>query len=747
MNRKLRCVQKQNMEREKRSSKLLGSKLSAIFALESPTRSHHGETQAQSVEHGFNVNHNAQNKTNTEIANTSNFTRPISGTKFPQSLKDEASVPTSSSHTTLESPKKTASTRKLSRKPPPPDDYLAGKQNARSTQKAALGNLSRPQQHMQSPTKSNRVNMDDMDEIITALEDEIKEMNKPELRTPPIKSPLKTAMTTHIEDKDDTVKPNDSDSFAISQKDPTNYSLNELDYPREDEFSNKTNCKIPHLNFQTEVYQGTEQSMSSFTNGSSSSEYLPNTKSLPPLQSPLQSVPSNKESSATIHLNNLHDTWSHSSLALAPPQTSLESFQFMDTMENIPNENQRGSDSSTSSIRCDRSKPTESQISISLPQRLEIFDFIKTPELSSGQERSNYPNHPSLRQAQNITTSAQHTKYKAEQSTNEYDTLYMSRPNMENLLPQTRATSLHQPKNAPKNSISNDILSSRGFGSPSSSATFHRKSLSMSSIFSSNSNRHINLATLKKSITLRPGEGERSNYVQTVRRNAGTAYNDLGQESWKLPVGILPTDKRVLLPTNDRYTRMRGSRKNQSSVVGLKHGHLAPRLLAAEVDESEGLNKFGLLGRSNTFQKSEKTISSESLLKLGIQSASISRGNSLHQSSRATSRTASIAESALSIGTPSLVPSTPKRSQFGTQTNLSRQALISSRVSVGSLIEPKLSEGYYQHPGYNLDEEAEFAEDYSHSTEGTMNNDDDDASIEKPRLFLANPDSASSDNE
>ncbi|QEL62522.1 hypothetical protein CJJ09_004699 [Candidozyma auris] len=554
-------------------------------------------------------------------------------------------------------------------------------------------------------------------------------------------------MTTHIEDKDDTVKPNDSDSFAISRKDPTNYSLNELDYPREDEFSNKINCKIPHSNFQTEVYQGTEQSMSSFTNGSSSSEYLPNTKSLPPLQSPLQSVPSNKESSATIHLNNLHDTWSHSSLALAPPQTSLESFQFMDTMENIPNENQRGSDSSTSSIRCDRSKPTESQISISSPQRSEIFDFIKTPELSSGQERSNYPNHPSLRQAQNITTSAQHTKYKAEQSTNEYDTLYMSRPNMENLLPQTRATSSHQPKNAPKNSISNDISSSRGFGSPSSNATFHRKSSSMSSIFSSNSNRHINLATLKKSITLRPGEGERSNYVQTVRRNAGTAYNDLGQESWKLPVGILPIDKRVLLPTNDRYTRMRGSRKNQSSVVGLKHGHLAPRLLAAEVDESEGSNKFGLLGRSNTFQKSEKTISSESSSKSGIQSASISRGNSLHQSSRATSRTASIAESASSIGTPSLVPSTPKRSQFGTQTNLSRQASTSSRVSVGSLIEPKLSEGYYQHPGYNLDEEAEFAEDYSHSTEGTMNNDDDDASIEKPRLFLANPDSASSDNE
>lgn len=303
-------------------------------------------------------------------------------------------------------------------------------------------------------------------------------------------------------------------------------------------------------------------------------------------------------------------------------------------------------------------------------------------------------------------------------------------------------------KNTPTLSSMADSSISKALSSSVPNVSSHRKSMSMSSIFSSNSNRHITLATLKKSINLRPGEGQRSNYVQTIRRNAGTAYNDLGPETWKLPVGILPVDKRQLQPTNAGYYRMRLNRKTQSSGVGLKHGHLAPRLLAAEVDESaEGLNKFGSLGRSSTFQRENKDANSITLLKLSL--AAISRASSLRQNGGQPSRAASFASSTVSSSSASLVGSNLKKEPTaGYQSLISRQALTSSRVSVGSIRESKFIDGYYQHPGYNFEEE-DASDNFSLSTEGTVHRslDNEETAGEKPRLVLANPDSGSSDED
>ena len=74
------------------------------------------------------------------------------------------------------------------------------------------------------------------------------------------------------------------------------------------------------------------------------------------------------------------------------------------------------------------------------------------------------------------------------------------------------------------------------YASNRSNPSQHRMSSSVGSIYSSNSYRNVNLAALKKTLNLKPGEGERSNYVLAIRKAAGTSYNELTRMKWKLPV-------------------------------------------------------------------------------------------------------------------------------------------------------------------------------------------------------------------
>lgn len=272
---------------------------------------------------------------------------------------------------------------------------------------------------------------------------------------------------------------------------------------------------------------------------------------------------------------------------------------------------------------------------------------------------------------------------------------------------------------------------------------FHQRMLLASSITSNLSNRPVNLATLKRSFSLRPGEGEQSAYVQTIRKRVGTSYNETGPGRWKLPTGIMPVDKKSLyLQISNKYNRGGNSaRGKKASGVELKHGHLRPRMLAAEVDDSDDSNRFGSLGRSISNAVTSSTTpkgitpvtskSSNSIL------GGISRESSLNRSK-------SLASGSTNNDIQSVRTRDSKVSRIDSD--------ASSSNSDGSISEYKFLDGYYQHPRYKYDDEAD-SERFSPSTEdGTMNanyddiddiNEDYDDEEEKPRLFLANPDLSS----
>lgn len=269
---------------------------------------------------------------------------------------------------------------------------------------------------------------------------------------------------------------------------------------------------------------------------------------------------------------------------------------------------------------------------------------------------------------------------------------------------------------------------------------FHARMLLTSSITSSNSNRHVNLATLKRSFSLRPGEGDRSKYVETVRKNAGTSYNDGGPGKWKLPTGILPVDKKSLyLQLSNKFNRGGGAlRATKTSGVELKHGHLQPRMLAAEVDDADDTNRFGSLGRSGTTATTKSITPVTSKSSVPSVLGGMSRHSSPHRS-----------------GTLVSVSSTTNDSQsLVTGDSLSKlsqaQSEVSSLGSDGSISEYKFGDGYYQHQAYNRDDDDLDTDTYGPATDdGTMNNDYDDdidEEDEKPRLFLANPDELSDEN-
>lgn len=290
----------------------------------------------------------------------------------------------------------------------------------------------------------------------------------------------------------------------------------------------------------------------------------------------------------------------------------------------------------------------------------------------------------------------------------------------------------------------------------------HRKSTSFSSIGSANGYKNVNLVTLKKTLNLKPGEGERSNYVAQIRKNAGTAYNESGPGKWKLPTGISPIDKRATYTTsNGKYMRMVGGisqskAKKSNSGVELKHGHLAPRLLAAEVDDND--DSLSMSGAKNKSPTSTLRNSGAS-----IKSNISSTTNSL-------SRT---------VTDNSVVTSTHTSNDESTKDNSTRKLSVHSSDSSGSLSDDNVVpiNGYYQHPGYKYDDIDDDAVDERgelHSESGTEfhtkpvsdagpNPDPDATEVEqvdiddnsfndldnydnnRPKLVLANPDYSDSD--
>ncbi|ABN68463.2 hypothetical protein PICST_33802 [Scheffersomyces stipitis CBS 6054] len=278
--------------------------------------------------------------------------------------------------------------------------------------------------------------------------------------------------------------------------------------------------------------------------------------------------------------------------------------------------------------------------------------------------------------------------------------------------------------------------------SSASTAMRHRHSSSMSSIRSSNSYKNINLSTLKKGLQLKPGEGERSNYVLSIRRSGGTAFNETGPGKWKLPTGIQPVDKHVS-GVNGRFMKSGinyGRLKKGGSGVELKHGHLQPRLLASEIDDRDDLAitlEQSLVGSgSNGLSKTTTTSdvkSSDSSIAAPSTSNSISAQNSLK---RSTTEASYAAGDSLSTTTES--------------TSESKRSSVSSDSS-GSLDEIG---GFYQHRGYKYNDQDDCGEDEENDTEVETNGIGsekfrpiiDEEEEERPRLVLANPD-YSSDSE
>lgn len=285
----------------------------------------------------------------------------------------------------------------------------------------------------------------------------------------------------------------------------------------------------------------------------------------------------------------------------------------------------------------------------------------------------------------------------------------------------------------------------------------NRQSSSVSSLWSSNSSRNVNLATLKKSMNLKPGEGERSYYVLSIRRSSGTSYNETGPSKWKLPVGILPVDKSALYDnSNGRYLRLGGAStsayRKKTSGVELKHGHLKPRLLAAEIDEYDDNTSLGLVSSTNLAVNGTQFNSSTISNKSSDSSKNTSRENSL-------GRTVTEVSSKSGGGAGGSGGGSGGDNQSFTGTLLSARSTRSD--SIGSPSSPeslsdKIDAGYYQHRGYKygkdgkdsiFDDDVEYDEnrlDEVGNYNGMILQDSSDLEeSEEPRLVLANPDTDS----
>lgn len=283
------------------------------------------------------------------------------------------------------------------------------------------------------------------------------------------------------------------------------------------------------------------------------------------------------------------------------------------------------------------------------------------------------------------------------------------------------------------------VLGEQALKNRSSKTDFsiHKKSNSVNSVWSSYSQRHINLSVLRKNLDLHPGEGERSNYIYTLRKNCGTAYNESLPGKWKLPIGILPIDRKNYA-LNPRFMRHAGGtaqgRNKKSSGVELKHGHLEPRLLATEVgDPNDSLS---------TDLKLEKTFTSSSItarnsvrgLKSSSSSLTVSNGTVSNEAN-----SSKYGDDAQSLKTTA---------ESASSHSLKKQISISSSSS-GSISDLNY-DGYYQHEAY-LNPDNYDDDDNNNNNDELQNNSasspyrfPNDSNLsqnsEKPKLVLANPD-------
>lgn len=108
---------------------------------------------------------------------------------------------------------------------------------------------------------------------------------------------------------------------------------------------------------------------------------------------------------------------------------------------------------------------------------------------------------------------------------------------------------------------------------PPAASGSHQYSMSHSSIYSASS-RQSNQGDAEL------GVGTGSNYVKEMRKKSGTVWCDVSSKVWGLPIGIAGK-------TAGSYSALAPSKGYLRKAMDIRHSHLAPRLLASEVEDED----------------------------------------------------------------------------------------------------------------------------------------------------------------
>lgn len=186
----------------------------------------------------------------------------------------------------------------------------------------------------------------------------------------------------------------------------------------------------------------------------------------------------------------------------------------------------------------------------------------------------------------------------------------------------------------------------------------HRRIDSISSHMSRASHTsHVSQTSRSSSETHHYSNVSGCSYVQELRRQAAATWCDIPPSVWGVPIGIADA---ALLPsrnpisgdggTKKRLSLSRGQSSNsQRRLMDIRHSHLAPRLLASEIDDDDDLNSptsVALSNNSNTTEEGDGGIGSfprrESALGLSILTKAVGAGSTLAPSSGTTPSSASV---------------------------------------------------------------------------------------------------------
>lgn len=108
---------------------------------------------------------------------------------------------------------------------------------------------------------------------------------------------------------------------------------------------------------------------------------------------------------------------------------------------------------------------------------------------------------------------------------------------------------------------------------PQTQPANHQYSMSHSSIYSASS-RQSNQGDAEL------GVGTGSNYVKEMRKKSATVWCDVSSKVWGLPIGIAGK-------TAGSYSALAPSKGYLKKAMDIRHSHLAPRLLASEVEDED----------------------------------------------------------------------------------------------------------------------------------------------------------------